>query len=71
MSKDCQYPENHMCHGPLFLVEHKNKKIVYCSESIKNIIKMGYGVSIIEKVPRKSILSEDNGKFDRLDFIFD
>jgi len=58
MSKDCKYPDNHMCHGPLFKVIHNNRETVYCSESIKNLIKLGHGVSIIEKVPRKSILKE-------------
>lgn len=56
MSKDCKFPENHMCHGPLFKVVHKGKESVYCSESVKNLIKSGDDVSIIEKVPRRSIL---------------
>lgn len=71
MSKDCKYPESHICLGPLFLVKHNNKEIVYCSESIKGLIKLGHGVSIIEKVPRKSILSDGKDKYDRLDHFFD
>ncbi len=59
-----------MCHGPLFLVKHKNKKIVYCTESIKNLIKLGHDVDIIEKRSRSSILKEKKKKKTSFDYLF-
>ena len=71
MSKDCKFPENHMCHGPLFKIIYNNQETVYCSESIKRLIKLGNGVSIIEKIPRKSLLKEQRRKRFGDDLFFD
>lgn len=57
----CAYSKKeHTCRGPLFRVKYKQKETIFCSEVIKNLIKLGHGVSIIERVPRTDLLREDD-----------
>ena len=58
----CENFLSHMCHGPLFLVEHNQKEAVYCTELIKRLIILGHGISIIKNVPRTDILKWNEGE---------
>lgn len=57
----CAYSKKeHTCHGPLFKVKYKQKETIYCSEIIKYLIRLGHGISIIERVPRTDLLKKDD-----------
>jgi len=53
----------HHCRGPLFKVRHNKELKIYCFETIKRFIKLGFEIDLVKSVPRTSILKKRRTKY--------